>query len=51
MEDKISKAGKEKYTKTQKILKNTPRSERYSKLVELGFEYIEEEDDLKPNFH
>lgn len=31
MEDKISKAGKEKYTKTQKILKNTPRSERYSK--------------------
>lgn len=45
MEDKISKAGKEKYTKTQKILKNTPRSERYSKLVELGFEYIEEEDD------
>jgi hypothetical protein len=45
MEDKISKAVKEKYDKTRKILKNTPRSERYSKLVELGFEYIEEEDD------
>lgn len=51
MEDKISKAVKEKYDKTRKILKNTPRSEKYSKLVELGFEYIEEEDDLKPNFH
>jgi hypothetical protein len=45
MEDKIIKAGKEKYIKTREILKNTPRSERYSKLVELGFEYIEEEDD------
>lgn len=45
MEDKISKAGKEKYAKTRKMLKNTPRSEKYSKLVELGFEYIEEEDD------
>jgi len=45
MKDKISKAGKEKYTKTQEILKNSHRSERYSKLVELGFEYIEEEDD------
>jgi len=45
MEDKITKVGKEKYAKTREILKNTPRSERYSKLVELGFEYIEEEDD------
>ena len=45
MEDKISKAGKEKYKKTREILKKTPGSERYSKLVDLGFEYIEEEDD------
>ena len=26
MEDKISKAGKEKYKKTREVLKNTPRS-------------------------
>lgn len=45
MEDDISKKSKEKYEKTREVLKNTPRSERYSKLLELGFEYVEEEGD------
>ena len=45
MEENISKKSKERYEKTRDILKNTPRSERYYKLLELGFEYIEEECD------
>lgn len=44
MEDEISKLAKEKYNKTREVLKNTPRNQRYSKLIELGFEYIEEGD-------
>ena len=44
MEDKISKAAKAKYDKTREVLKYTPSKERYSKLLELGFEYIEEDD-------
>lgn len=45
MEDKINKKLKEKYEQTREILKNTPRSERYFKLLEMGFEYIEDDND------
>ena len=47
MEDEISKLAKEKYNKTREVLKNTPRDQQYSKLIELGFEYIEEGDDAE----
>lgn len=45
MEDEISKIAKEKYDKTRKVLKNTSIQELYSKLLKLGFKYIEEEDE------
>lgn len=47
MEDEISKLLKEKYNNTREVLKNTPRNQQYSKLIELDFEYIEEGDDAE----
>lgn len=47
MKDEVSELAKEKYTKTREILKNPPRNQQYSKLIELGFEYIEEGGDTE----
>lgn len=44
MEDKINKIAKVKYRKVREIFKNAPKQDRYSQLLEMGFEYVEEEE-------
>ena len=45
MADELTTKAKEKYNKVKEALKTTSRQDRNAKLLEMGFEYVEEESD------
>ena len=47
MTDELTKIAKAKYNKVRETLKETCKKDRHAKLLEMGFEYVEEDDDTE----